>query len=116
MGNSQQHTVIHEKLQSFSIILRSLLFLIFTLVVLSACAPDINLLGGGSWQASISADQQIRAVEVDPNDTRSLYAINENGQILINYEAWTYSTRQVSSEHISITPSKIVQPLSKIKA
>ncbi|GAC1396993.1 MAG: hypothetical protein NVS4B12_23910 [Ktedonobacteraceae bacterium] len=108
MGNSQQHTVIHEKLQSFSIILRSLLFLIFTLVVLSACAPDINLLGGGSWQASTLANQQIRALAVDSNNPRILYAGNEDGTIFSSGDAGQHWTRRERISPTSITLSTLV--------
>lgn len=108
MGKRQQYPVIHEKTQSFRMILRFLLFLLLTSVVLSACTPDTNLLGSGSWQASTLANQHIHALAVDSNTPRILYAGNEDGTIFSSSDAGQHWTRRERISPTSITLSTLV--------
>src|SRR5258707_109755 len=51
-------------------------FLLLTLLlfVLTACASNTGILGGGNWQASGLAKQHIQALAVDPNHLQHIYA------------------------------------------
>jgi photosystem II stability/assembly factor-like uncharacterized protein len=51
-----------------------LLLLILLLAVLTACASNTGILGGGNWQASGLQKQDLRALAVDPNHLQNMYA------------------------------------------
>ena len=68
----------------------SLLFLCF-LCVLSACATDSGILGGGNWQ-STGLHQHITTLEVDPNNPQHLYAGDAQGTVYVSTDStqrWT---------------------------
>ncbi|GAC1552409.1 MAG: hypothetical protein NVS2B2_03260 [Ktedonobacteraceae bacterium] len=90
------------------------LFLIFVLMLpaLAACAPDTNLLGSGSWQASTLTQQHIHALAVQPNTPQVLYAGNQDGTIFRSSDGgqhWTkrgpISSTSLVLSRLTVTPS-----------
>jgi len=71
-----------------------LLWLVFASLLFSACAPDANLLGSGSWQAFSLTQQHIHALAVDPNHQQTLYAGNEDGTIFKTSDAGLHWAKQ----------------------
>ncbi len=89
-----------------------LLLLILLPLLFSACAPDANLLGAGSWQASTLSQQHIHALAVDPMHFQTLYAGNEDGTIYRSSDAGQHWTKQnrtsdatTSLSLLTLTPS-----------
>jgi ligand-binding sensor domain-containing protein len=89
-----------------------LLLFILSALLFSACTPDANLLGAGSWQASTLPQQHIHALAVDPVHSQTLYAGNEDGTIYRSSDAGQHWTRQgrtldttTSLSFLTITPS-----------
>ncbi len=68
---------------------------------LSACTPDTNLLGSGSWQASTLANQHIRTLAVDPTSSQTLYAGNADGTTFRSTDAGQHWTKR---GNISVAP------------
>ncbi len=115
MENRQQYISVYVRTdtvgRTFS---KTLLFLLFvlTLGILSACTPDTNLLGSGSWQASTLTDQHIHALAVNPNVPQILYAGSEDGTIFSSSDGgqhWTKRERvpqsPVTLSILAVTPS-----------
>ncbi|GAC1622832.1 MAG: hypothetical protein NVS4B11_17070 [Ktedonobacteraceae bacterium] len=111
MGKIQQYTLISMltdiRGRRFSKALFSLLFLVLMLGFLSACAPDTNLLGSGSWQAAGITNQHIHALAVDPNTPQTLYAGNEDGTIFSSRDAGQHWIKQGKVSSISISLSML---------
>jgi ligand-binding sensor domain-containing protein len=81
----------------------SILFLLPLL--LSACATDSGILGGGNWQSTGLQDQHIRALEVDPNNQQNIFAGDTQGIVFVSNDAgqhWKhYSIESASPNAIS---------------
>ena len=109
MENIQQNILIREKrvLQGFTKTLLPLVLFIVTLGVFSACAPDANLLGSGSWQASSLTKQHIHALTVDPNKPQILYAGDEDGTIFTSSDAGQHWTKRGNVSPTSIMLSML---------
>lgn len=80
------------------------IWLLFASSLFSACAPDANLLGAGSWQASSLIQQHIHALAVDPLHAQTLYAGNEDGTVFKSSDAGQHWTKQTP---ISSTPTTL---------
>ena len=108
-----QHSKFLRVIVHNIVVKRSCLLLLILLALLcSACAPDANLLGAGSWQASTLSRQHIHALVVDPAHSQTLYAGNEDGTIYRSNDAgqhWTKQSRTsdttTSLSFLTITPS-----------
>ncbi|HLZ57452.1 MAG TPA: hypothetical protein VKR06_10935 [Ktedonosporobacter sp.] len=72
---------------------RTALLCLVLLFALAACAPTTGIFSSsGDWQASGPPHQHIRALTVNPNDARKLYAGDEQGNVFISTDAaqhWT---------------------------
>ncbi len=79
-----------------------LLWLVFASTFFSACTPNANLLGSGSWQASSLTQQHIHALAVDPNHQQTLYAGNEDGSIFKTSDAGLHWAKQTPISSIAI--------------
>jgi len=105
MGNIQQNILIYGKrdTEGFTKTLLPLLFFVMALGVFSACAPDTNLSGSGSWQASSLTRQHIHALTVDPNKPQILYAGDGDGTIFSSSDAGQHWTKRGRVSPTSIT-------------
>ncbi|HEX4203345.1 MAG TPA: hypothetical protein VHZ51_03930, partial [Ktedonobacteraceae bacterium] len=60
---------------------------VFLGLFMSACAPGSGIFGGGSWQASGLSHQHIRTLAVNSENTNTLYAGSEQGQVFLSTDA-----------------------------
>jgi len=72
----------------------SLLFILCCLLLpaVAACAPGAGIFGSGTWQASGLPHQAIRALVVNTNNPKILYAANAQGHVFVSTDAgqhWT---------------------------
>ncbi len=107
MGNIQRDVVLRANVAIVGNVSRNgLLFLLLIIVLagFSACAPNANLLGNGSWQASTLATQHIQALVVDPIASQRLYAGSEDGTLFISSDSGQHWLKQT---HISSIPLKL---------
>jgi len=118
MGNIQQDILLRVGTDIVGDARRNiLLFLLFVsmLVGLSACAPNTNLLGSGSWQASTLKTQHIQALAVDPINPQKLYAGDEDGTLFTSSDGGQYWMKRI---RISPTPVELriltVTPSGKV--
>ncbi len=88
-----------------------LLFVLLTLLF-SACAPDANLLGAGSWQASTLPQQHIHALAVDPVHSQTLYAGNVDGTTYRSSDAGQHWTKQSRTSDTTTSLSFLIMTLS----
>ena len=108
MGNIQQDIVIHAGTgivgKAYSKLWISLLFILM-LAGFSACAPSVNLLGSGSWEASTLTHQHIHALTVLPDTPQVLYAGNVDGTILRSSDGGQHWTKraQISSNSLILS-------------
>src|ERR1700730_12082461 len=57
------------------------------LLLLSACSSNAGILGSGTWQASGLQRQHIRALAVNSNDPKTLYAGDAQGNVFVSTDA-----------------------------
>jgi photosystem II stability/assembly factor-like uncharacterized protein len=82
----------------------SFVLLLVLLNCIVACAPDTNLLGSGSWQASTLTNQHIRTLAVDPISPQTLYAANADGTTFRSRDAGQHWTKR---GNVSATPRSL---------
>jgi ligand-binding sensor domain-containing protein len=68
-----------------------LLVLFFSL---SACAPGAGIFAGGNWQSSGLSHQHIRTLEVDPNNSRVIYAGDAQDGVFVSNDSGQHWTQR----------------------
>lgn len=66
--------------------------LLLLLVLLTSCAPNSGVLGGGNWQKSGLSNQHIQTLAVDINTTQNIYAGGSGGEVFASTDSgqhWT---------------------------
>lgn len=72
----------------YTLSITSILFSL--LLLLSACTPGTGILGGGTWQSTgLQQHQQIRTLEVNPQNTQQIYAGDAHNGIYLSTNAGT---------------------------
>lgn len=62
------------------------------IVALAACAPNAGVFSGGNWQPGGLQGKNVRAITVDPNDPKKIYAGTAQGKVFVSLDAaqsWT---------------------------
>jgi photosystem II stability/assembly factor-like uncharacterized protein len=80
------------------------LFLSFSL---AACSTNSGIFGGGSWQANGLQHQHIRALAVNADDPKIIYAGSEQGEVFLSTDAGQHW----SSHSTALPPSNTIHQL-----
>jgi photosystem II stability/assembly factor-like uncharacterized protein len=72
--------------------LRAILLFLGLALLLSACAPDTGIFGGGTWQLTGLQHQHIRALAIDPKDPQKIYAGDTQDGIFFSSDAGAHWT------------------------
>src|SRR5881628_2638470 len=61
---------------------------------LSGCAPSAGIFAGGNWQSSGLPHQHIRTLEVDPNNSRVIYAGDAQDGVFVSNDSGQHWTQR----------------------